>query len=720
MNTMPLFSIAVAYITGIVLGRYIHIGIGWIYGICLIIVCLSLVPLRDKNHFLLLAALMIGWLFYAMDSRLLPANHISHFTGYKGTIIGNIIDHPQTYNGRTRFILEAKSIETRTNKTCGRVQVTLSWMDSRFKYGDKILLTGELQQPFSLKNPGGFDYRQHLAHQKILVTCWIQGDKQTPKVLSPPEVLPLQRIGQTKINPIITFSAIIKDYAVKSIYQLLPEPQSYFLDGVILGNRTYLPKYIQEWFTDTGTLHILAVSGMNVALVVVTFFFFFRLLRINKRLAYLLNIPVVIIFCLVTGCVPSVLRASMMAIIFLISHNLLERDISIYQTIGLAALICLVPCPQMVFDLSFQLSFLAVLGIVYFTQAISDKWLFFLPKWLSLTIATTLGAQLATTPLLSYYFHKMSLISLASNAIVVPLVGLITPLGLISFGLNLISYKLAWIAASLNSLLITLLLTCVEFFASIPYACIPVASPSLMDIVAYYIALITIRHTEKIGWRTAGLICLIAANLFLWEQVVIDKDRAGLTATFLDIEKGSVSYLEFEDGKKMLLNTNAKEWDMENIVLPFLQGCGIKTIYVMIGDAGILDKKFKIGLKLGKDFPCGRIIGCGMGHKVAPLLIITDSRGIQIDYGRVRFLFPISPLSKRVREFSDSSDKRIILNVPTNRIAKELERKVKAEVIVINKGCKWQDNKNPHIFRIEEKGAAIITTNGEEVKVRGN
>lgn len=708
MNTNPLFSIAIAYITGIVLGRYIYIGIGWIYGICLIIACLSLVSSRGKNHFFLLMALMIGWLFYALDTQILSVNHISHFTGYKGAIIGNIIDHPQVYksntsgDGRTRFTLEAESIviQVSRKKVCGKVQVTLLWIDNNLKYGDKILLNGKIQQPFSLKNPGGFDYRQYLAHQKILVTCQIQGDDQ------------IKRIGQVRVNPIITFSAMIKDYAVKSIYQLLPEPQSYFLDGVILGNRTYLPRYIQEWFSDTGTLHILAVSGMNVVLVIVTFFFFFRLFKMDKRLAYLLNIPIVIIFCLVTGCVPSVLRASIMAIIFLISCNLLDRDITIYQTIGLAALICLVPYPQMVFDLSFQLSFLAVLGIVYLAPPISDKLLFFLPKWLSLTIATTLGAQLATTPLLSYSFHKMSLISLASNAIVVPLVGLITPLGLISFGLNIISYKLAWLIAYLNYLLINLLLICVEFFASIPYACIPVASPSLMDIASYYLTLITIRHIDKIGWRNAGLICLMAANLFLWEQVII-RDRDGLTATFLDIEKGSVAYLEFEDGRKMLINTNAKGWDMEYIVSPFLQGSGVKTIDVSIGDTRALDKKIKIGLKLEKDLPFGRITGCGIGH------IITNPRGILIDYGNIRFLFPISPLSKRTREFPDSPSKQIILNIPTRRIARELEHKVDTGVVVINKGYNWQDNKNLHIFKIEEKGAVMVTTNGEEVKVRG-
>ncbi|MDI6781651.1 MAG: ComEC/Rec2 family competence protein [bacterium] len=731
MNTIPLFSIAIAYIIGIVLARYIHIGIGWIYGVCLSMLCLSIISSRGKNYFLLLTALMIGWLFYSLDAHLpqevlpLPANHISHFTGYKRTIIGSIIDHPQTYGGnasgygRTRFTLEAESIAAQDvnevfgskdplcHKLCGKLLVTLPWIDNNLKYGDKILLTGELQKPFSLKNPGGFDYRQHLAHQKILVTCWIRGENG------------IKRIGYGRVNPIITFSAMIKDYAVGSIYQLLPEPASYFLDGVILGNRTQLPEHMQEWFADTGTLHVLAVSGMNVALVVITFFFFFRLFRMNKRLAYLLNIPVVIVFCLVTGCVPSVLRASLMAIIFLISRNLLERDVNIYHVIGLAALICLVPCPQMVFDLSFQLSFLAVLGIVYLAPIISDRLLFFLPRWLSLTIATTLGAQLSTTPLLSYSFHKMSLISLASNAIVVPLVGLITPLGLISFGLNMISYKLAWLVAYLNSLLITLLLICVEFFASIPYACIPVASPSFMDIALYYLVLITIRHVDKTGWRNAGLICLIAANLFFWEQVSINKDRTGLTVTFLDIEKGSAAFLEFEDSKKMLININAKEWDMKYIVLPFLQGRGVKTIDVVIGDTVALDKKIKIGLKLGKDIPSGRITGFRMGH------IITSSRGISIDYGQergekgVRFLFPFFPLSKTVREFSDSSGKQIILNLPTRKIATELQHKVNAGVVVVNKGCNWQDNKGSHVVKIEEKGAVIVTTDGEDVSVRG-
>jgi len=703
MNTIPLFSITIAYIIGIVMGRYIHIGLGWIYGICLVIVCLSIVFSRGKNYLLLLTTMAIGCLFYSMDSQLLPANHISHFINYKGTIIGNIIDYPQIYSNRTQFTIEAESVGG--IKTCGKVQVGLAWMDNRFEYGDKVLLVGMIRQPFSLKNPDGFDFGQYLAHQKILVVCCIQGDNQ------------IKRIGRGRVNPIMAFSVMIKNRAVKSIYQLLPQPQSSFLDGVILGNRTSLPKNIQKWFADTGTLHILAVSGMNVALVVITFFFFFRLFGISKKLAYLLNIPIIIIFCLVTGCVPSVLRASLMAILFLISRNLLDRDISIYHVIGLAALICLVPCPQMVFDLSFQLSFLAVLGIVYLTPFISEKLLFFLPRWLALIIATTLGAQLATTPLLSCSFHKMSLISLASNAIVVPLVGLITPLGLISFGLNIISYKLAWLIAYLNYLLITLLLICVEFFASIPYACIPVSSPSFLDIAIYYLVLITISLASKIGWRNVVLICLIAANLFLWEQVVLSRDKAGLTATFFDIKKGSVAYLEFENNKRMLINIDTKEGDMEQVVLPFLQAKGLRMINVVIGDTGALDKEIKIWLRFGENIPSGRITGCGN----APIFI--NPMGIQIDHGRVRFLFPISPLSKEGSglfgyQLDPSKGKQVILNVPTIKIARTLENKTDAKIMIISRGCKWQGDKDSRILSIKEGGAVIITTDGEDMRIK--
>ncbi|MFH1096744.1 MAG: ComEC/Rec2 family competence protein [Candidatus Desantisbacteria bacterium] len=690
MNTIPLFSIAIAYSIGIVLGKYIHIGLGWIYGICLITVCLSIISSKGKNYFLLLTAIVIGCLFYTMDSQLLPANHISHLINYKGTIIGSIVDYPQIYSNRTQFTLEAESVGG--IKVQGKVQVGLAWMDNRFEYGDKILLVGKLQQPFSLKNPNGFDYQQYLAHQKIRVVCWIQGDDQ------------IKRIGKGKINPIMAFSVMIKNRAVKSIYQLLPQPQSSFLDGVILGNRTSLPKNIQKWFADTGTLHILAVSGMNVALVVITFFFFFRLFGINKRLAYLLNIPVVIIFCLVTGCVPSVMRASLMAIIFLVSRNLLERDIDIYHVIGLAALICLVPCPQMLFDISFQLSFLAVLGIIYLTPFISEKLMLFMPKWLALIIATTLGAQLATTPLLSCCFHKMSLISVASNAIIVPLVGLITPLGLMSFGLNEISYKLACLITYPNYLLITFLLICVEFFASVPYACIPVASPSPMDIAIYYLSLITIRHTNKIGWRNAGLICLVMLNLFLCEQIIDSKDKHGITSTFFDIKKGSVAYLEFENNKGLLINIDTKKGDMEQVVLPFLQVKGVKTIDVVIGDTGTLDKEVKIGLRFEGNIPSGKITGCGDAH------IFINPMGIQIDHDGVRLLFPIKDGYQ-----IEPSDKRIILNVPTTKIARTLENKADAKIMVISRGCKWQGDNDPHILMIKERGVIIITTDGKDI-----
>jgi ComEC/Rec2-related protein len=648
-----------------------------------------------------LTSIAIGCLFYTINSQIIPSNHVSYFIGYKGIFSGSIINYPQVSNGKTEFILGIEYIRSR--EVSGKVKITLPWEDTRFNYGDRVEIIGRIHKPYSLRNPCVFNYQKYLSYQKIFAACTVHRGTQ------------IKKIGKGRRNPIIELSSKIRDKIVKIIYYILPEPHASFLDGVILGNRTHLPKEIQRWFEDTGTLHILAVSGMNVMLVVITFLFFFQTIGINKRLAYLLNIPIVIIFCLVTGWQPSVVRASIMTIIFLISKYIFERDVDVFHVLGLSALICLIPYPHLIFDISFQLSFSAVWGILYFTPFI-QKWLWFLPKWLGIIIATTSGAQLATIPLLAYYFHKVSLVSLIANIVVVPLVGLITPIGLITFGVSWISLYLGWLITCVNYVFISLLLIFVEYCAQMPYTCLNVSTPSLVEICIYYILLISIRNIQNIGWKNVILICLISVNLILWKHIVCIYTST-INAIVFEVTRGRIIYFQFKDKKDMLIALSVKPQDIKWAVLPFLKAKGTNEIKIVILNQPKIEnilKEDNIDLNLVvKDilYTTGKITGCD------DISISLNSNIIYVSYRDVIFLFPIS---KVINNYPSDLDKNKFIILCVDNLSDCNKLSFKSDVIITTKdltGYNYYEISRK-VYCTQKTGAIIISTNGYKVKIK--
>ncbi len=375
-------------------------------------------------------------------------------------------------------------------KVAGLVQISVYREDAAFDYGKRIRVSGCLRQPPLPENPGQFDYRSYLVRKGVYALMTVHHKGQ------------IESLGIGKVNPFAKLAFLIKDKMKKVLKETLRYPQDVLLAGILLGERWGVPQELKEVFTQTGTVHILAISGLHVGLVVVIFMVLLRTIRIPRKIRAMLTIALVILYALVTGGRPSVIRASIMAISIL-SAAAIGRDSDLLNSLSLAALLILAVNPLELFDSGFQLSFAAVLSIIYLTPKINSLF----PKgyppatvlkgYFLRSLSVILAAQLGILPLIAYYYSLFSPVALAANFIVVPLLGVVVALGFSTCLSGLLFLPLAQVFGAANGIVLSGVVGSVKFLASLPLAFIYLGSPRIEFIVIYYLALGAIFYAIK-------------------------------------------------------------------------------------------------------------------------------------------------------------------------------------------------------------------------------
>src|SRR4030095_486518 len=245
--------------------------------------------------------------------------------------------------------------------------------------------------------------------------------------------------------------------------------------GLLLGDRTELPRDVDDAFRRAGVYHVLAVSGFNVGILAASVWALCRLLRLPHRASAVTAIIVVIGFALVVGPEPSVLRAVVMAVLVLVA-SLLDRDASVTNSLALAALVILAVRPRDLFDPGFQLSFAATLGIVIAP----------LPRGMVLgALAVSAAAQLAVLPISLTHFNQLSTIGLIANLGVVPLAGVATVGGLVAVGLSFLSDTVAAVAFDAVWPVLPALRGLVAIAAKVPGAVLYLPAPGWPAVTCY-------------------------------------------------------------------------------------------------------------------------------------------------------------------------------------------------------------------------------------------
>jgi competence protein ComEC len=509
---------------------------------------------------LLLASLAgLGALRGSMPS--LPSDHISRQPiPPVVSIEGRLIEDPVRWEAdRTRVLLEVDAYHDGPDRRPaeGRVQLTIYGETAPLGEGQRIQAEVRLHRPIGFRNPGVFDYPAHLRREGILLVGSGRGDRVTPLSADTPP-----------------WPVRVKRWAVATIRAQLPGSSGALLAGLLLGDRSALPGETDEAFRRAGVYHVLAVSGFNVALIASSVFASLALVGVPRRATAVVAGAVLVGFGLVVGGQPSVVRATVMGLLLLLSV-LLERESQVMNALCLGGLLLMAWRPGDLWDPGFQLSFAATAGIIYLAEPFAlflkeRRW----PHGLATAVAVSLAAQLPVTPIMLSHFNQLSLIGVAANLLVVPLAGPATTLGMLALLVHLASEAAASLLFNTLWVLLVALRLVVWAAASVPGAMVRLPAPSAAAIVAWCAALILV---PQLGARVAprvaaGALVAAAVALSVWPWVSPGDGR--LRVTFLDVGQGDATFVELPEGPRILVDGGpggAGRFDVgERVVSPFL------------------------------------------------------------------------------------------------------------------------------------------------------
>ncbi|MFQ5586184.1 MAG: DNA internalization-related competence protein ComEC/Rec2 [Thermodesulfobacteriota bacterium] len=628
----PLVPLLIAFTLGIITARYLNLP-GWaattLFLSSLLIAAAAVQrELRYTALFLLIPVLLLGIIFFhASQHHQTPENHIRNFLdGDHGPlglrVEGSLYRSPERRLQKTRLYVDAERIVAKEGSidASGRVMLTVDSPDVGFSYGDRVRFLSRLKIPRRLGNPGEFDYAGYLAGRGVSVTGYIENERWLVR---------LSEGGWRFWRGVEHVRGAVRGFLDGEGLHNGP-----LLKALLIGEKGEVGREVRELFVLTGTAHLLAISGLHIGIIAsLIYLVMYRLLRLSERLmlaadirkiALLTVIPPLILYGLLAGFALPTQRAVIMILAFVLSI-LINRSRDLYNTIAMAALIILVLAPMALFSVSFQLSFAALLAIVYLTprfQALlkgSDE---FPPlpgsetrfkrarEKLLLFFLVSLSAAIGTAPIVAYHFHLVSTVGAVANIIMVPLVGfIVVPLGLLSLLSLPFWHGLASLLIHLADYGLTVTAWIVGLFSKIPYSVLWATRASVITLsIALLVVLFSLSPKGRRHVRfLLPLAFLMLLLPFLWRYITHNY-QSNLKVTFLSVGQGDAALVEFPYGVRMLIDGGARyEPDFDAgrmIVAPFLRTRGIGGIdYVVLshtqadhaGGLHFIVKRFDVG-----------------------------------------------------------------------------------------------------------------------------
>jgi len=561
---LPLLWVSLAFIAGILLAKSVSLPLT-VWFIFAVLALVATIFLR-RSTFVLLAscsiALFIGAVRYQFTVPTPSISQIAWFNdrNYDMLVTGTLVEPPDIRDTYTNLRLRVEQVDTGTDqfKVSGLLLARVQ-SNQTYHYGDNVRLRGRLQTP---PEDEDFSYRDYLAREGIL------------SYMPSADTTLLPGSGG---NPIVAAIYALKEKSLDNTYRLFLDPEASLLAGILLGVDSGLSAPLQQAFKNTGTAHIIAISGFNIAIIAGIFVkLFSRILGTRRGTAA--AIAGIAFYTFLVGANASVVRAAIMGTISLFAVQVGRRQQGLNTLAFVAGLMALVN-PLVLWDVGFQLSFFATLGLVLygdtFQQAAEKLIARFFPssnaekfsEVLAEFALLTLAAQLTTLPIMAYQFKQISLISFAANPFILPAQPAVMILGGQAVFASLIFFPLgqliAWAAWPLTAYTIRM----VELFNAVPHGVIYLGGFSLAFVVLYYGVLLTITFAGSPikSWLSSLrgrfrylseatiLAVLLILTIFIWRLVASMPD-GNLHLTFLNAGSADAVLIQTPTGRNILIN----------------------------------------------------------------------------------------------------------------------------------------------------------------------
>ena len=553
---MTLFYWSVAWLAGILAASKVALPL-WLIAVGCVFSILPVLLYRDKN-LLMGLFFFLGMARYFLASPSFDQNHLAYYNDYphKVEVIGVIARDPDKGDTHTRLTVAAQKLNLGGHciPVKGRFLV---WVPvfSDYRYGDRIIASGLLVTPPRWED---FSYRDYLARQGVF------------SIMRRARVRLLER---GRGNPFWHTLYALRKKAQRVILQSIHEPEASLLSGILLGLERGIPADLMEDFRRTGTSHIIAISGFNIAVLVG--FLNGLLGRLVGRRAWPFILIGVGAYTLLVGADATVVRAAIMGGLYVLA-GAVGRTTYALVSLGFAALFMSAFNPFVLWDVGFQLSFAATLGLIVFVPWAEKKLEGLLALYLPVSlferafnllneaVVVTLAAQIATLPLIIYYFGNLSLIGPAANFLVIPaqpgvmLWGAVSLLGgLLWLPLGRILGWVAWLYAAYT-------IRCVELLARPEWASIKVQGWRGEFILAYYLSVagvwLAIAKWEEVRdflrqrWRFSALVSgLSLVAILIWAAALAQPDGR-LHVVFCDVGEGDGIFIRTPGGHKLIID----------------------------------------------------------------------------------------------------------------------------------------------------------------------
>jgi competence protein ComEC len=565
---MPLLWLSLAFIAGILLAGQLTLPVlVWLIlagGTLFIFVLLRIlsgrlhIPITPLFLFspFVLVVFFLGAARYQSTIPRLDAHYIAWYNDreYEVLVTGTLADPPDERDTYTNLRLDVTGIDTGdgTMPVHGLILARLL-PGGDWHYGDVVRLRGHLKTPPENED---FSYQDYLARQGI--RAYMPDAAAT-------------RLPFTGGNPLLRLVYAFKEKAIDHVYRIFPDPEASLLAGILLGNDNGLPVALQQAYKNTGTAHIIAISGFNIAIIASLFVTLFSRLLGPRRgaLAAVLGIAA---YTILVGASPSVLRAAIMGGLAIFARQVGRRQNGL-NTLAATAAVMAVFNPHTLWDAGFQLSFGATLGLILYAQPFQDWFTALLARRFSIETAQkisipvsgymlfTLAAQLTTLPIMAYQFGRISLVSFIANPFVLPvqpalmvLAGLAVLLSFIYLPLGRLAGWVAWPFAAYTN-------RAVEFFNSFPHGLIVLGDFSFLFVVLFYAVLLTLtfagprlKQALRPALTPSVIVTALGISVYLVWSVAFHVPDGRLHLTFLDVGSADAILIQTPSGRSILVD----------------------------------------------------------------------------------------------------------------------------------------------------------------------
>jgi len=551
----PFLRLVIPLMGGIFLADNVAVSLSWVAAITLISIFLAIgfsfqTKYRFQPVFGIIASITIfsiGYWSAIQYNELTSKDHFRHQLNTENKIVGWVYDAPEVKNWvKVKLVVEGIGHQQASVQSCSGnllVYLEIDSLSTQIKYGDLLYFDTHILPTLKSKNPDGFDFSKYLHYKNIHHQTFVRAGSWN-------------KVAERQGNPLVAKLYEWRVYLLDMLQQTMSNDENFAVAAaILLGYRAELSEEIITAYSETGAIHVLAVSGLHVAILfwIVEWLLakFSSQLLFQRWLKTLLCLSAIWLFTLLTGASASILRAAIMFSFIIIGKHL-NRNTNIYNNLAAAAFFSLLFYPNLLFEIGFQLSYLAVVGIVFFQPHIYQWWQpsnRILDYFWELT-AVSLAVQIMAVPITLYYFHQFPFYFWLSGLIVIPASTLMLPVGILLFILNpLIPIVGLWLG-KLMDLLVFITNTSILFIQRLPGAVfngiwLTAAEFILLDILVVMVMIAT--STQKLKhWFWCGILfTAFLVSQAVWKTIAYFEEQI----VVYHVNKGTI--IDFFDGREV-------------------------------------------------------------------------------------------------------------------------------------------------------------------------